>query len=139
MIAGIVGLLLMPGCARLKQETSDAIEPAEPYVWNGDVPRPQARPDGASANAPAATPTGTGSLGTTIVSLGSPTQPGLWLKTPLVAAPTAGRVRYGGGSVDLQLLPIDADSNAGSRMSLKAMQSLGIPLTDLAEVEVSLP
>ncbi len=75
------------------------------------------------------------SLGTTIVSLGDPVRPGFWLETALVAAPAKGRVVYPttGATVQVDLLPIDG---GGSRMSLPAMRLLGVPLTELAEVQV---
>jgi hypothetical protein len=74
-------------------------------------------------------------LGTTIVSLGNPAQPGFWLETTLVSAPAKGRVLNPatGESVQVDLIPI---SDGGSRMSLPAMRLLGVPLTDLAEVQV---
>ena len=78
-----------------------------------------------------------GDLGKTVVSLGTATEPGLWLKTPLAKVPGPGRVRYDGRSVDVTLIPLVAENTAGSRLSLQAMQALGIPLTDLVEVSVS--
>lgn len=78
-----------------------------------------------------------GELGKTVVSLGTATESGLWLKTPLAKVPGPGRVRYGGKSVEVTLIPLVAEDTAGSRLSLQAMQALGIPLTDLAEVSVS--
>ena len=42
-----------------------------------------------------------------------------------------------GRSVTLDLLPLDADPGAGSRMSLAAYQALGLPLTALPELRVS--
>lgn len=78
-----------------------------------------------------------GALGATVVSLGTPTEPGLWLKTPLASAKGKGQVRYKGKSVEVQLIPIEGEASAGSRLSMQAMQGLGIPLTDLVEVQVS--
>ena len=61
-------------------------------------------------------------LGLTIASLGSPSEPGFWLKTPLVSAPGKGRVVYPGTgkSAQVDLIPIDGPKTAGSRMSLSA-------------------
>ncbi len=80
------------------------------------------------------------SLGTTVVSLGSPTKPGLWLRTPLVSEPTQGRVTNPetGQSSLVSLLPLEGPSTAGSRMSLAALRLIGASLTALTEVEVSL-
>lgn len=47
-------------------------------------------------------------LGTTIASLGDPTEPGLWLKTPLVNESRAGKIETEGGeSALVQLIPLD--------------------------------
>lgn len=79
-------------------------------------------------------------LGTTVASLGSPTEPGLWLKTPLVDAQTQGRVTNPatGKSSQVTLIPLDGPATAGSQMSLAAMRLIDASLTDLTEVEVSL-
>ncbi|MEP4194985.1 MAG: hypothetical protein ABJL99_05035 [Aliishimia sp.] len=78
------------------------------------------------------------SLGTTIASLGAPSEPGFWLKTPLVKVETQGRVFYPvtGKSVQVTLRPIDGPTTAGSRMSLPALRLLEAPLTGLPEVQV---
>ena len=77
-------------------------------------------------------------LGVTIASLGSPTEPGFWLKTPLVDAPAKGRAVYAGTgkSVQVDLIPIDGPRTAGSRMSLSAMRLIGAPFTGLPEIRV---
>lgn len=77
-------------------------------------------------------------LGVTVASLGSPSEPGLWLKTPLVISEQPGRVVFAGSgkSVAVTLIPIDGPATGGSRMSLSAFQTLEAPLTGLPEVEV---
>ncbi|MEP3921020.1 hypothetical protein [Ascidiaceihabitans sp.] len=113
-----------------------------------DQQRPKSRPDGAAvdgtvaeagatdvANPPAQA---SGALGTTVASLGSPAEPGLWLKTPLVKTQTSGTVSYNGTSAQVTLIPIEGPKTAGSRMSLQAFQTLGASLTDLVEVAVSI-
>ncbi|MFT6674619.1 MAG: hypothetical protein ACJAVM_000802 [Sulfitobacter sp.] len=79
-------------------------------------------------------------LGRTVVSLGSPTEPGLWLKTPLVRAQFQGRVTdpASGKSSRVTVIPIDGPATGGSRMSLAAMRLIGLSLTDLTEVAVAL-
>lgn len=79
-------------------------------------------------------------LGKTVVSLGSPTEPGLWIKTPLVKKETQGRVTNpaNGKSSIVTLIPIEGAATAGSRMSLSALRLIGASLTDLTEVELSL-
>jgi len=77
-------------------------------------------------------------LGLTIATLGSPSQPGFWLETPLVSTRRPGRVVavVGGASVLVELLPIDGPSGAGSRLSLAALRLLGVGLTGLHELQV---
>ncbi len=90
------------------------------------------------AAAPAAPDRASRSLGTTVVSLGSPSEPGFWLKTPLVQTRALGRVAHGanGKSVAVTLIPIDGPATGGSRLSLPAMRLIGALLADLTEVEV---
>ncbi len=80
------------------------------------------------------------SLGTTVASLGSPTEPGFWLKTPLVKSETKGRVtnKANGKSSAVTLIPIDGPATGGSRLSLPAMRLIGASLTELTELEVTL-
>lgn len=75
-------------------------------------------------------------LGSTIATLGDPTDPGFWLATPLVSEASEGRVTYGSKTVLVELRPIDGPATAGSRLSLPAMRLLGAPLTGLPEVKV---
>ena len=74
-----------------------------------------------------------------MVSLGSATEPGLWLKTPLVDAQQPGRVTNPatGKSAAVTLIPLEGPATAGSRMSLPALRLIGASLTDLTTVEVS--
>ena len=81
----------------------------------------------------------TGSLGTSVASLGTATEQGMWIKTALVSAPQPGRVRAAdtGREVAVTLRPLAGGAaGAGARLSLQAMQGLGLPLTALAEVEI---
>lgn len=100
-----------------------------------DTTTPEQR---AAAAAPATAPSK--ALGKTVASLGSPTEPGLWLKTPLVQAEAQGRVTNpaNGKSSLVTLIPIEGPNTAGSRMSLAALRLIGASLTDLTEVEVAL-
>jgi len=75
-------------------------------------------------------------LGTTIASLGSPTDPGIWFKTPLVRDVTMGRVEYQGNSVNVELRPSGGAAGSGSQISLAAMRLIEAPLTGLPEVTV---
>jgi len=75
----------------------------------------------------------------TVASLGDPAQTGLWLKTPLVTTQRPGKIKLvaSGASLDVTLIPIEGDAGAGSRLSLQAMQALGVSPADLVELDVS--
>lgn len=75
-------------------------------------------------------------LGTTLATLGPPAEPGIWLKTPLVKTLVMGRVTYKGKDANVELRPSGGAAGSGSQMSLAAMRLLGIPLTEIATVEV---
>jgi len=115
--------LALAGCALIGPRATPAPEgPAQPVPGEAEAdPAPERRLPG-----------------TTIASLGDVARPGLWLRTPLVAAPMRGRVSdpATGRAVVLDLIPLDAAPGAGSRMSLKAYQSLELPLTSLPELRV---
>ncbi|SHJ65252.1 hypothetical protein SAMN05444000_11159 [Shimia gijangensis] len=139
----MVGLVAvgLAGCSGDPLWPKRSAETAEIAPLPEGIVRPVARPDDRSASlgetandAPVAQ--AKGSLGTTIVSLGTPTEPGLWIKTPLVKGPGKGRVSFRGKTIDVKLIAIEGEASAGSRLSMQAMQALGIPLTDLAEVQV---
>lgn len=77
-------------------------------------------------------------LGTTVASLGDATEPGLWMRTPLVDAVTQGRVADPGRgtTVLVELRPLSGAASGGSQISLAALRLLEVPLTDLPTVEV---
>lgn len=75
-------------------------------------------------------------LGVTIASLGAPTDPGIWMKTPLVTVQTAGRVAYQGNAITIELRPSGGAAGSGSEMSLAAMRLLNAPLAGLPKVTV---
>lgn len=76
------------------------------------------------------------SLGTVVASLGSPTEPGFWLKTPLVKTRMTGRVLYSanGKSVLVDLIPVEGAG--ATQISLPAMRLLEAPLGVLIELQV---
>jgi hypothetical protein len=81
--------------------------------------------------APAAS--GERQLGKVAVSLGSPAEPGIWLRSALVTAPGKGRVVTASGqSVAVDLLP----GQGAAQLSLAAFMALGLSLTALPEVTV---
>lgn len=74
-----------------------------------------------------------------MATLGSPTEPGFWLRTPLVPAQRAGRVvdPASGKAAQVTLMPMPgAQAGAGSQISLAALRVLGVPLTAVVEVQV---
>lgn len=75
-------------------------------------------------------------LGSTVASLGNPTEQGFWAKTPLVKADTKGRLVYpaSGKSVNVDLKP--RPGAGGTQVSLPALQMLGVPLTELPRLDV---
>lgn len=77
-------------------------------------------------------------LGKTIASLGLIDETGFWLQTPLVQGEVEGRVVYlkTETSINLRLIPNGAAAGSGSQISIAAMKVLGIPIVDLAELQV---
>lgn len=85
----------------------------------------------AALNAPATG--GERELGKVTVTLGSPAEPGIWLRSALVSTAGKGRVVTSGGqSVAVDLLP----GTGGAQLSLAAYLALGLSLTALPEVTV---
>ena len=134
MVGGLVG------CERVNiglLQPKDKVGPETVALPDGTV-RPVPRPEGLGEVVVEDRPSArSGPLGTTIASLGTATEPGMWLKTPLVAKTRPGKVTWGGNSLAVTLIPIEGESGAGSRISLQAMQALGMPLTELSEIQVS--
>jgi hypothetical protein len=89
----------------------------------------------AASKAPVAS--GETKLGTTVGSLGNPSEGGFWIKTPLVKARAMGRVvnPATGKSAKVELIPLTS-GGSGSQVSLPALQLLGVSLTDLPTLEV---
>ena len=151
-VSAVLAFLALGGCAALTRQ-----DPQSAADVDGAV-RPQARPEGVAPPSTARTEeefdTTTSeereaaqavpsagaerALGRTVASLGSPSEPGFWLKTPLVRQEGPGRVvdPATGKSVQVTLIPIDGPATAGSRMSLPALRLLGASLAGLTDVEV---
>lgn len=76
-------------------------------------------------------------LGFSVTSLGDATVPGLWLETPLVNAPTTGRiVAENGRQIAVELRPTGGARGSGSRLSLAGFTALGLQLTALSTLTV---
>ncbi|MEM7470808.1 MAG: D-galactarate dehydratase [Pseudomonadota bacterium] len=142
LVTPLFAACVLSGCASLQapfikppfEDTTPVATPtpAEPVeiVGEGAAPVDPAAPvEGAAAS--------TGALGETIASLGDPTQPGFWLKTPLVQVQRPGRIEGAGGAVvQVTLIPLGGEAGAGSEISLSAMRALNLSLTDLAPLQV---
>lgn len=132
MFRMIVLATLLAGCAQMKETAGPA-----------PVLAPQEEPEAPETDEAAATRAepspATGDLGLTVASLGTPREPGLWLKTPLVDVPGRGRLTYAqtGTTVDVDLMPLDAPRGAGSQLSVAGFQALGASLTALPELRVT--
>ena len=154
---GILALSLVAGCAELglkpwpnskAKGTPAPTEETAPEVGDNEVAAvpPAARTvedfdtttAAQRAEAQKKVPSAEINLGLTIASLGTATEPGFWLKTPLVSSPAKGRVvsPANGRSVQVDLIPIDGPKTGGSRMSLAALRLIDAPLTGLHEVRV---
>ena len=107
--------------------------PTATRVADFDTTTPQ---DRAEALAVVPAPASETLLGATLASLGSPTDPGIWIKTGLVSEITAGRIDYQGQSINIELRPSGGPADGGSQISLPAMRLLNAPLTAIIEVKV---
>lgn len=155
---GLTSMVILSGCAALPDRFSglfgggnDGLLPAPEAVSEQtlDDSPPPPPPDGASTveefdttddvDRAAALDVATGgglSLGVTTVTLGDVTQPGIWVRTPLVSDLQMGRAEAGGESINLELRPSGGAVGSGSQMSLAAMRLLGLSLTDVVEVRI---
>jgi hypothetical protein len=95
-----------------------------------DTTTPEQR---AAATAVPAMPSGERELGAVAVSLGSPAEPGFWLRWAGVTAAGQGRVvAPGGQAVLVELRP----GEGAAQLSLAAFRALGLPLAGLVSVTV---
>ena len=154
----LVTSILLGGCtegamnasrpdAGLQTQMSGDQVTAAAAVTRAPAPRPAARATAAQLDtttpeqrAAAAKPAETTEtkLGSTIASLGNPSEGGFWIKTPLVKERGLGRIvdPATGKSAKVDLIPLDGPASGGSQVSLPALQLLGVSLTDLPTLEV---
>ncbi|WP_410217906.1 hypothetical protein [Paracoccus sp. (in: a-proteobacteria)] len=151
----VTGLgLALAGCAQMGSMTNRPAAPAAneaqvaaaTAITRAPAPRPTARATpaqldtttaeqrAAAAQAPASAEA---RLGTTVASLGNPSEGGFWIKTPLVSERAMGRIvnPATGKSAKVELIPLSG-GGSGSQVSLPALQLLGVALTDLPTLEV---
>ena len=127
---------LQPAANVTTPETSVVTPPPPPDARTKDAFDTTTEEERAAAVA-TPEPAGERALGTTVATLGSPTEPGIWMETPLVSAVTQGRVvAENGKSVSLELRPIDGPATAGSRISLPALRLLEVGLAGLHTLTV---
>ncbi len=101
-----------------------------------ETPRPEERPGDEMADASAEAGDGL-ILGFAVASLGDASVPGLWMETPLVSTEGPGRViGPDGRTVAVTLRPSGGGPGTASRLSLQAMQALGVDLAALPTVTV---
>lgn len=107
-------------------------EPEEMEVVITDTPG-----EGLAAGAPG-NPVGEARfLGLSVASLGDAADPGLWAETPYVSEVQPGRIIGEDGTVvRLTLRPSGGERGSGTRLSVQAMQGLGVALTALPTVTV---
>jgi len=115
--------------------------PSTAVAPDAATPRPTERPatEAGASDGGAAPPAAvaSGYLGTTVASLGDPSSPGLWLETSLVSVEMPGSVvSEDGRSTEVTLRPSGGAAGAGSRISLAALQALGLSLTSLPTLTV---
>ena len=118
------------GLSAPEAPTIEAPAPVQPTAPLRKRAEPSVGPSDASAPS-------FGQSAKTVAGLGDPGRVGLWMETPLVKARRNARVvAPNGRSIVLTLEPITGDTGAGSRLSIGAMRSLGLPLTELVELRV---
>jgi hypothetical protein len=90
-----------------------------------------------TAAAAAASSTEGRRLGETLAGLGAPAEPGFWLVTGLVEHAQPGRVvAPSGAALAVELRPSGGAAGGGSQMSLPAIRTLGLSLTELTTLQV---
>ncbi len=154
ILALVLSLTLVSGCGlidRLRPVPEDGYRAAQPAAPATDAAPVAAAPvpvlgpgktaaaldttTAAQKQAALAAPAARGeqSLGKVAVSLGSPAEPGIWLRSALVKVAGKGRVVTAAGtSVAVDLMPGDG----AAQLSLAGYRALGLGLTDLPEVTV---
>lgn len=140
-IAPVLVMFALTGCTQgLDLFRGGDAGPSAARSPDGETLRPMVRPSAEEDLPPDDGPQPVRDAGgETIASLGDPSEPGLWLRTPLVSTERQGRITTeSGASVAVRLIPIAGATGAGSRISLEAMQALGVSLTDLVPLTVSL-
>ena len=136
-----LGLSVFTGCARVERLGTGLIARLHvdriwPGTWGAKPPEAldkttETQLAAAQVQAP---PKDGRDLGQVVASLGSPAEPGFWLRTALVTEAAKGFVSTDtGATLAVDLIP-DA---GGARMSLAAYRALNLPLTALPVLTVT--
>ncbi|WP_264213067.1 hypothetical protein [Leisingera thetidis] len=135
-VISLASISLLAACNGIQLNSSILGGQGAPTAAEPQDPVLQPAPGVDVAETDPAAPSFRGSA-TTVASLGDPSLPGMWMETPLVAAEQQALVRSSRNTqVVLTLKPIPGAETGGSRLSIGAMRALGLPLTELAEVQV---
>ncbi|MGY6411823.1 MAG: hypothetical protein ACXIUV_12480 [Alkalilacustris sp.] len=144
MILILVALWGLAGCAALTAARAPAAPASEGAPGGaeaaGEEAQAPAGEDAVAEIAPTARPVAAGGvLGSTVASLGDPTEGGAWLATGLVTQAGPGRVTdtATGAQARVELRPSGAAPGAGSRLSLAGFQALGLSPAALPRLEVA--
>lgn len=142
-LALVVALPALAGCSvfdglRPAPTASPAAPPAaapvaRPVMGQGNSAAALDRTTEAERATALATRAQGGELGRVVVSLGPPSEGGLWLRAPVVKVAGRGHVRTAQG----QTLAVDLEpGEGGAILSFGAFRALNLPLTSLPEVTV---
>ncbi|WP_169961442.1 hypothetical protein [Oceaniglobus indicus] len=129
-----------PGSGALSDAVRDVVTAPPPSAAARTAEDFDTTTDDQRAAATASAPTAAGEtrLGETVASLGDPTQPGFWIKSPLVKTAGPGRLENpsNGKTALVELIPLPGEAGGGSQVSLAALRVLDAPITDLPTLVV---
>lgn len=140
----LTSIALLSGCATLTPATAPTAPPEasgkatvvsrQPLGNRGYSAASLDKTTEAERKAALAAPkTGGALLGKSVVALGPPSDPGLWVQSPHIKAKAQGRITAPNGkALALELRP----ASGAALLSFSAYQALGIGLTELPEVSI---
>jgi hypothetical protein len=132
----VAALPVLAGCSvleGLRPGSAGSAPGARPVLGRGKSAASLDRTSDADKAAALKAPAKGRELGRAVVSLGSPSEPGLWLRSALVKTAGPGHIRTASGqSLAVDLTP----GQGGAILSFGAFRALNLPLTSLPEVTV---
>ena len=136
----LVFCVFLAGCETVRSTSDRLLRRGDANAQPEPVSADETQVEEAAADDEPLPATAAGWLGakTTIASLGDPTTPGRWLRTPLVDTEFTGRVVVPrtGAQAYITLVPVPGPEGGGSQLSLDAMRALLLPFDELVELEV---